>query len=325
MAVSFHTVTEHEAGQRIDNFLLKHFKKVPKSVIYRILRKGEVRVDKKRVKPDRKLAIGEEIRIPPVKVDAETPNQQEAPPALLETIERSILLEDDFLIVLNKPAGLAVHGGSGVKHGLIEAFRQLRPNLPFVELVHRLDRDTSGLLLLAKSRKVLNALHDLLRDGHGMKKHYQALVSGQWSDGRQHVTMELERGNGGGRQKVQVVAHEAKTAESIFSPDTVFGDCTLMDVQILTGRMHQIRVQLAQMDHPVLGDDRYGDFALNREYKKLGLKRLFLHAGSLEFMLELNPVSFMRKRIYHLNTLLPSTTCKGVDQLLLVCGARHDP
>lgn len=287
MAVSFHTVTEHEVGQRIDNFLLKHFRKVPKSVIYRIVRKGEVRIDKKRVKPDRKLALGEEIRIPPVKVDTDAPNRQEAPAALLEAIERAIVLEDDYLIVLNKPAGIAVHGGSGVKHGLIEVFRQLRPNLPFVELVHRLDRDTSGLLLLAKSRKVLNALHDLLRTGGGMQKHYQALVAGQWRDGRQHVIMELERGNGG-RQKVQVVEHAAKTAESIFTPETVLGDCTLMDVQILTGRMHQIRVQLAQMEHPVLGDDRYGDFALNREYKKLGLKRLFLHAAYLEFMLDLN-------------------------------------
>ncbi|MGB0847088.1 MAG: RluA family pseudouridine synthase [Thiolinea sp.] len=287
MAVSFHTVTEHEAGQRIDNFLLKHFKKVPKSVIYRIVRKGEVRIDKKRVKPDRKLVVGEEIRIPPVKVEAENPNRQEAPAALLEMIERAILLEDDYLIVLNKPAGIAVHGGSGVKYGLIEAFRQLRPNLPFVELVHRLDRDTSGLLLLAKSRKVLNALHGLLRDG-GMKKHYQALVSGQWRDGRQHVIMELERGEGGGRQKMQVVSHDAKTAESIFTPETILKDCTLMDVQILTGRMHQIRVQLAQMEHPVLGDDRYGDFALNREYRKAGLKRLFLHAAYLEFMLDLN-------------------------------------
>ena len=288
MAVSFYTVTEHEAGQRIDNFLLKHFKKVPKSVIYRIVRKGEVRVDKKRVKPDRKLVLGEEIRIPPVKVEADGPNRQEAPTALLEIIEHAIVLEDDYLIVLNKPAGIAVHGGSGVKYGLIEAFRQLRPNLPFVELVHRLDRDTSGLLLLAKSRKVLNALHDLLRDGGGIKKHYQALVAGQWRDGRQHVTMELERGNGAGRQKMQVVEHSAKTAESIFTPDTILGDCTLLDVQILTGRMHQIRVQLAQIDHTVLGDDRYGDFALNREYKKLGLKRLFLHAARLEFMLDLN-------------------------------------
>ena len=285
MGVSFHTVTEHEAGQRIDNFLLKYFKKVPKSVIYRIVRKGEVRIDKKRVKPDRKLVLGEEIRIPPVKVDEVAVNQQQkAPDALLELIERSILLEDDSLIVLNKPSGLAVHSGSGVKHGLIESFRQLRPNLPFVELVHRLDRDTSGLLLLAKSRKVLNALHDLLRDG-GMKKHYKALVAGEWEGGAQHVTMELERG--AGRQKIQVVEHEAKTSESIFTPDTIMKGCSLMDVQILTGRTHQIRVQLAQMDYPVLGDDRYGDFPLNREYKRLGLKRLFLHAAYLEFMLDM--------------------------------------
>ncbi len=284
MAVSYHIVTEHEAGQRIDNFLLKFFKKVPKSVIYRILRKGEVRIDKKRVKPDRKLVVGETIRIPPVRVE-ERPEQQETPRALLDKIEASILLEDDHLIVLNKPAGLPVHGGSGVKYGLIESFRQLRPNLPFVELVHRLDRDTSGLILLAKSRKVLHTLHELLRDG-GMDKHYRTLVGGKWKGGSQRIITDLTR-SGGSRQKIQVSEGEdGKTSESIFSPIWTTQGCSLLDVQILTGRMHQIRVQLAHLGYPIIGDDRYGDFALNREYKRLGLKRLFLHAATLEFMLE---------------------------------------
>lgn len=287
MAVTYYVVTEHEAGQRIDNFLLKYFKKVPKSVIYRIVRKGEVRVDKKRIKPDYKLGLGEEIRIPPVKTDLEV-LPQEAPQVLLDLIEASVLMEDDYLIVINKPAGLPVHGGSGVKNGLIEAFRQLRPNLPFVELVHRLDRDTSGLVLLAKSRKVLSAMHELMREGGAVIKQYKALVAGEWNEGVQHVITDLRRTDAPGRHKVQVVDDNGKAAESIFRSDTVMKGCTLMDVQILTGKMHQIRVQLAHMGYPILGDDRYGDFAMNREYKTLGLKRLFLHAAYLEFMLEMN-------------------------------------
>lgn len=292
MAVSYHIVTEHEAGQRIDNFLLKYLKKVPKSVIYRILRKGEVRINKKRVKPERKLDIGDEIRIPPVRVEEKT-EPLSAPQVLLDKIEASVLLEDDHLIVLNKPAGLPVHGGSGVKHGLIESFRQLRPNLPFVELVHRLDRDTSGIILLAKSRKVLNALHTQLRDG-GIEKHYRALVAGKWKGGTQHLVTDLER-SGGSRQKIQVTEEDGKSAESVFSPLLITPECSLLDVQILTGRMHQIRVQLAHLGYPIIGDDRYGDFTLNREYKKSGLKRLFLHAASLEFMLDLSGQKYQLK------------------------------
>lgn len=306
MPVSYHIVTEHEAGQRVDNFLMKHFRKVPKSVIYRILRKGEVRIDKKRVKPDRKLAVGEEVRIPPVKVDEGSQAVPEVSQSLLGSIERAVLLEDDYLIVINKPAGLPVHGGSGFRVGLIEGFRQLRPNIPYVELVHRLDRDTSGLILLAKSRKVLNALHDLLRDG-GMEKHYLTLVAGQWQGGAQHVVTDLLRGSG--RQKVQVVDDEGKTAESIFTPQRIMRQSSLMGVTILTGRMQQIRVQLAHMGYPVLGDDRYGDFALNREFKQVGLKRLFLHAARLEFMLDLNGHK------YRLEAPLPADLRKVLKEL----------
>ncbi len=285
MAVSYHIVTEHESGQRIDNFLLKHFRKVPRSVVYRVLRKGEVRINKKRVKPDRKLVVNDEIRIPPVSMEVPA-NPRVAPQILLDEIETAILLEDEQLIVLNKPAGLAVHGGSGVKYGLIESFRQLRPNLPFVELVHRLDRDTSGLIVLAKSRQALNALHSLLRDG-GMEKHYQALVAGKWRGGTRHLVTNLGRSSGS-RQKIQVAEETGKAAESIFRPLFITSECSLLDVQILTGRMHQIRVQLAHLGYPVLGDDRYGDFSLNRVYRKMGLKRLFLHAASLDFTLAMN-------------------------------------
>lgn len=284
MPVEFHTVTEHEAGQRIDNFLMKRFRQVPKSVIYRILRKGEVRIDKKRAKPDRKLVLGEEVRIPPVRV-GEKGEKAEASDGLLKAIESAILLEDEHLIVINKPAGLAAHGGSGVKIGLIEAFRQLRPNIPYVELVHRLDRDTSGVLLLAKSRKVLNQLQDMLRHG-GIEKRYLALVAGQWQGGRKHIDLPLKREDGALR-KVQV-SEDGKDAESIFTPQQRMSRATLMDAEILTGRTHQIRVHLAHLGYPVLGDERYGDFALNREFKKMGVKRLFLHSAQTGFYLELS-------------------------------------
>lgn len=298
MSVKYHTVTANEAGQRIDNFLMKQFRQVPKSVIYRIVRKGEVRVDKKRVKPEYKLSLGEEVRIPPVQVE-ERPPASEASEGLLEAIENAVMLEDDHVIVLNKPAGLPVHSGSGVAVGLIEAFRQLRPNLPFVELVHRLDRDTSGVILLAKSRTVLNALHNMLRDG-GMEKHYVALVAGQWQGGKKHITLDLKR-EVNNRQKMQVVdPEEGKTSESIFRPHTLYQEASLMDVTILTGRMHQIRVQLAHLGYPILGDVRYGDFKLNRMYREQGLKRLFLHAAKLEFLLE-----FTGKR-YQLEAPLPA-------------------
>ena len=298
MSVEYHTVTPNEAGQRIDNFLLRHFKKVPKSVIYRIVRKGEVRVDKKRVKPDYKLRLGESIRIPPVRSEEEV-RTPDAPESLLELLEQAVLLEDDHLIVINKPAGLAVHGGSGSPYGLIEAFRQLRPNLPFVELAHRLDKDTSGLIVLAKSRKVLNSLHKMMRDG-GMEKRYRALVAGQWKGGRKHITLDLKREDGP-RQKMQVVDdEEGKTSESIFRPQEFVADCTLMDVTILTGRMHQIRVQLAHLGYPIIGDERYGDFKLNRVYRDLGLKRMFLHAAYLDFMLDVNGQK------YQLEAPLPS-------------------
>ncbi|HPQ94439.1 MAG: RluA family pseudouridine synthase [Thiothrix sp.] len=290
MSVSYHTVAEHEAGQRIDNFLFRQFRKVPKSVIYRVLRKGEVRIDRKRVGPEHRLLTGESIRIPPLARETGAENAAgpvETLSASLRTrLEQAILLEDEQLIVLNKPAGLPVHGGSGISTGLIEAFRQLRPNLPFVELAHRLDRDTSGLILLAKSRPALTELHRLLREG-GMNKHYLALSAGQWQGEARQISLDLKRvGNQARKVQVADATEDGRTAESIFTPLQRGPDCTLLDVQILTGRMHQIRVQLAHLGHPVLGDERYGDFGLNRVWRRQGLKRLFLHAASLVFMFE---------------------------------------
>lgn len=286
MTVQYHTVTEHEAGQRIDNFLIRYFKQVPKSVIYRILRKGEVRVDKKRVKPEKKLELGELIRIPPVKLEQEAQPDKlvTASQSLLDVLEGAVLKEDEQLIFINKPSGLPVHGGSGHKLGLIEAFRQLRPNLPFVELAHRIDRDTSGIVILAKSRQALTELHELFREGR-IDKRYLALVAGKWTHGRQHVTVNLGKEEGR-RHKVQVV-DDGKESETIFSPVKNLRGASLIEAQILTGRMHQIRVQLQHMEHPILGDDRYGDFALNRQFREKGLKRLFLHSANVNFVLHL--------------------------------------
>lgn len=291
-SVRFVTVTEFNEGQRIDNFLMRELKNVPRSYIYRILRKGEVRIDKKRAKPTRKLLIGEIVRIPPM-VLPEQKKTTQAPQQLLNQLEKAILLEDQDLILINKPAGLAVHGGTGSPYGLIEAFRQLRQNLPFVELAHRLDKETSGIVILAKNRKALLSLHELFKSG-GIDKYYQTLVHGQWKLGKQRVSNTLlkERGR---KQKVQV-QEGGKLATSIFYPKKIFADTTLMEVKLLTGRMHQIRTQLADKDFPILGDSQYGNFALNREYKKnLGLKRLFLHSFRVKFKLPLSGKTYQQE------------------------------
>ncbi len=294
-AVRFVTITSGHAGQRIDNFLMRELKDVPRSYVYRILRKGEVRVNKKRIKQTYKLVAEDIVRIPPVFLpDKQAPSK--APDALLQKIKEAIILEDDNLIFINKPSGMAVHGGSGVRYGLIESFRQLRPELKFIELVHRLDKETSGIVMLAKSRQTLLAMHELLKtksNKQTIQKTYRTLVKGQWQGGSRHIKNTLQRRQGK-QQKVRVLDNEqqqageqGKQAESIFTPIKTFADYTLLDVQILTGRMHQIRTQLADLGHPILGDSQYGDFGLNREIKKtLGLKRLFLHAYHLKFFLE---------------------------------------
>ena len=291
-SVRFVTVTEFNEGQRIDNFLMRELKNVPRSYIYRILRKGEVRVDKKRAKPTRKLQTGEIVRIPPM-VLPEQKKSTQAPQQLLDQLENAILLEDQDLILINKPTGLAVHGGTASPYGLIEAFRQLRQNLPFVELAHRLDKETSGIVILAKNRKALLSLHELFKSG-GIDKYYQTLVHGQWKAGKQHVTNTLHKERG--RKKKVQVQEGGKVASSIFYPKKTFADTTLMEVKLLTGRMHQIRTQLADKEFPILGDTQYGNFALNREYKKkLGLKRLFLHSFRVKFKLPLSGKSYQQE------------------------------
>lgn len=282
--VSFITIDEASDGQRIDNFLLKILKNVPRSYVYRILRKGEVRVDKKRVKPTRKVKLGELIRIPPIKhveqKETTTANSKE-----LAQLADMIVLEDEHIIIVNKPSGMAVHGGSGIKLGLIEMFRQLRPDAPFLELAHRLDRHTSGLVILSKTRPALIELHALFKSGD-IDKRYLALVSGHWRGGERKVTNLLSKSNKHHTGKMEV-ADEGKLAESIFRPREHFSEATLMEVKLLTGRMHQIRAQLAHLQLPIIGDDRYGDFTVNRLFRKsYGIKRLFLHAFSVRFFLE---------------------------------------
>jgi len=276
-------VGEEGAGQRIDNFLLKFLKGVPKSRIYRILRKGEVRVNRGRIKPEYRLKIGDRVRIPPIRM-----SEEKAPvipgDRILRLLEQSIIYEDKGLLILNKPSGLAVHGGSGVSFGVIEGLRALRPDAPFLELAHRLDRDTSGCLVIAKKRSTLRAFHELLREG-GMDKHYLALVKGRWQGGKRRIDVPLRKNTLKSGERVVKVSEDGKPSLSIFSPVSIYKDCTLMRVKLVTGRTHQVRVHAQHSGHPIAGDDKYGDAVFNRVMSERGLKRLFLHASELRFTL----------------------------------------
>ena len=274
-------VDRQDVGQRLDNFLSRHLKGVPRSRIYKMLRKGEVRVNRKRVRADYRIEAGDMVRLPPVHQPA--PGEPASIPAGVgEQIERAVVYEDESLLVVDKPSGLAVHGGSGLAFGLIEALRQQRPHQPFLELGHRLDRETSGCLVIAKTRPALNAFHEALREGR-VEKHYLALVAGRWRGGARVIDESLARSGRRGEERLVQVDEEGKASLSRFEPVTRFADMTLMDVRIDTGRTHQIRVHAAHLGYPLAGDDKYGDFELNRELKKLGLKRLFLHSAHLRF------------------------------------------
>jgi 23S rRNA pseudouridine955/2504/2580 synthase len=276
-------IDEGSAGQRIDNFLLKSLKGVPKSRIYRILRKGEVRVNKGRIKPDYRLKLGDSVRIPPIRVSEQetgrTPGNW-----ILKAIEDSILYEDERLLILNKPSGLAVHGGSGISFGVIEGLRALRPEAPFLELGHRLDRDTSGCLVIAKRRSALRSFHELLRSGK-MEKYYLALVRGQWRQGRKGIDAPLRKNTLRSGERIVTVSEEGKAALSIFEPVTIYSQASLVRVKLITGRTHQVRVHALHADHPIAGDSKYGDSEFNHQMAELGLKRLFLHASDLRFTL----------------------------------------
>jgi 23S rRNA pseudouridine955/2504/2580 synthase len=265
-------------GQRVDNFLMKVCKGVPRSHIYRVLRTGEVRVNSRRVDATYRLRPGDRVRIPPLRLAARarkpTPPTSSLPP---------VVHEDDALLVIDKPAGLAVHGGSGVSFGVIEQFRAARPQLKFLELVHRLDRDTSGLLILAKKRSALTELHAALREGR-VRKRYLVLVLGRWRDEKRHVDLPLKKYVTRSGERRVSVHREGRESQTVFHKERALGDFTLLSADLLTGRTHQIRVQLAHLGFPVAGDDKYGDFDRNRELVKRGLGRLFLHAAELEFL-----------------------------------------
>lgn len=276
-------VDDAEAGQRIDNFLLRHLKGVPKSHLYRVLRRGEVRVNKGRVKADYRVQSGDLVRIPPLRV-AEPRDPGRAPSDRLRRIERAVLYEDERLLVIDKPAGLAVHGGSGLSYGLIEALRQLRPGAE-LELVHRLDRETSGCLVVSKRRSTLRALHALIRQGE-MERRYLALILGDLCGERVRVEEPLVKNVlKGGERVVKVDRNEGRPALTGFRRLRRLpfegGILTLVEARLQTGRTHQIRVHAAHLGTPLAGDPKYGDFEANRRLKALGLSRLFLHAASL--------------------------------------------
>lgn len=268
------------AGQRIDNFLRTQLKGAPKTLIYRILRKGEVRVNKGRIKPDYRLQAGDQIRVPPLRLSEP---DEPAPLArgLLERLEDSIVHEDKTLIVINKPAGIAVHGGSGLSGGVIEVFRQLRPDARDIELVHRLDRDTSGLLMIAKKRSMLRFLHEQLR-GDGVDKRYHALVRGHWPAAKKKINAPLLKNTLRSGERMVEVNDEGKEALTEFRVLRRYGEfATLVEARPVTGRTHQIRVHARHAGHAIAGDPKYGDEAFSQEIRDLGGKRLFLHSASL--------------------------------------------
>lgn len=280
--VSYVTAAEGDSGQRIDNFLQRILKDAPRSLIYRILRSGEVRVNSSRVGPEYRLAIGDRVRLPPVRLK---PREQTDSPSrsLREFIASAIIHEDRDLIVVNKPAGIAVHGGSGLSFGVIEALRAMHPELKELELVHRLDRETSGCLLVAKRRAVLRDLHAKLRE-RDMEKRYYALVVGRWPYGNKTIDLPLKTNLKQGGERVVRVHAEGQEANTTFNPIRHFARlATLLDVSLGTGRTHQIRVHAAHAGHPVAGDEKYGDRERDSLLKPYGLDRMFLHAHSLTF------------------------------------------
>ena len=288
-SVSLITVAEHEAGQRLDNYLIKILKGVPKSHIHRIIRAGEVRLNKKRCKPDSRIQTGDLLRIPPVRT-AEKQRSSENRAQAVPAREFTIIYEDDALLVIDKPAGTAVHGGSGVSFGVIEQIRRARPEACYLELVHRLDKDTSGLLMIAKKRSALVKLHEAIRNDHP-KKIYLALGVGKLPNDSFHVKLPLFKYTGAQGEKMVRVSEDGQSAHTVFRVLNRFSDgllhqaglshLTLVEATLKTGRTHQIRVHLQSQHCPIAGDERYGDYQANKRLQKLGLKRMFLHASEL--------------------------------------------
>ena len=281
------TVDEDSAGQRLDNFLMRHLKGVPKTHVYRMIRSGEVRVNKGRASAEQRVEAGDLVRLPPVRVSAQVQAKADAPAPAREF---PVLMEDEAMMAIDKPAGVAVHGGSGVSFGVIEQLRRARPALANLELVHRLDRETSGVLLVAKKRSALKNLQDQFRDRETGKT-YLALVLGLWPSNKKVIDTPLMKytipnGVGEGERRVKVVGKDdpnGMRSITLVRVARTVGPYTLLEVTIKTGRTHQIRVHLASQGHPIAGDDKYGDFEHNKLLQKMGLKRMFLHAWQLKF------------------------------------------
>ncbi len=273
-------IGEDDAGQRIDNFLSKRLKGVPKSHIYRILRSGEVRVNSGRIGASYKLRLDDEVRVPPVRTAQrdETSSRGSVAPKLGNTV----IFEDDALLIINKPSGAAVHGGSGISRGVVEQLRLERPASLFLELAHRLDRETSGVLILAKKRSALTGLHEAFREGK-VEKHYFALVKGRWRDEKRHVKLALHKYLTDSGERRVSVSEDGQASHTIFTLKQAWREFSLLEAELKTGRTHQIRVHLAHLGFPIAGDDKYGDFPLNKALQKQGLKRMFLHAFSVSF------------------------------------------
>lgn len=279
-------ISENDAGQRLDNFLFKVLKGVPKSHVLRIIRAGEVRLNKKRCKPSDRIETGDILRIPPVR----TAEKQARPAQTVPAREFDIVYEDDAMLVVNKPCGVAVHGGSGVSFGVIEQIRRARPEAKYLELVHRLDKDTSGLLMIAKKRSALVRLHEAIRNDHP-KKVYLALGVGRLPNNKCHVKLPLFKYTGAQGEKMVRVSEDGQSAHTIlrvlnrFSGTTLhrigLSELTLAEATLKTGRTHQIRVHMQSQHCPIAGDERYGDYQANKRLQKLGLKRMFLHAAEL--------------------------------------------
>lgn len=285
VAVTYLEVTANADGQRLDNYLLNQLKGAPKTLVYRIIRKGEVRINKKRAKADTRLQAGDSVRIPPIRL-AEKASKTPVGAGLRELLEGAALLfENDAVMVFNKPAGLAVHGGSGVRIGLIEALRQVRPELVGLELVHRLDKDTSGCILLAKSRQALNFLQDQLRE-HSMSKIYQAWVLGCWPANLVEINAPIDRASSPSGERRMKIADfkEGKASLTRFKIIKKHQDLTLIEAEPVTGRTHQIRVHATSAGFPLLGDPKYGNDLINEHFRRAGIPRMFLHARRLEFL-----------------------------------------
>ncbi len=305
-SVQHFEVTEDEAGQRLDNYVQKHLGGVPRTRVYRVIRKGEVRVNGKRAGPETRLNVMDKIRIPPVRV-LPAADPAKPPSDMIARIRAAIVHEDERLLVIDKPAGVAVHGGSGVSFGVIEALRAGRPE-EYFELAHRLDRDTSGILIVARKGAALRTLHELLRE-EGFEKRYLALLKGPWDLGEKRIDAPLRTDTRVGGERTVKVAAGGKPSVSVFRPVQFFGrTATLMEVILETGRTHQIRVHAQHAGHPVAGDEKYGDAEFNAAMRELGLRRMFLHASSVSFR-------WPEGGEFSINTPLPAELGAVLDQL----------